>query len=64
MVNRIDLIKMQILFKLEYELTNEIVQSKELNNEDIVDILMLIKNILNEIDKTLTILIRTTQKNE
>ncbi|ARQ96377.1 hypothetical protein CCL42_gp31 [Sulfolobus islandicus rod-shaped virus 8] len=63
MVNKIDIIKIHILSKLEYELINEIVQNKEFDDKDIVDILMLIKNILNEIDTTLTILIRTTQKN-
>lgn len=64
MINRLDIIKMQILFKLEYDLINEIIQNKEFDDKDIVDILMLIKNILNEIDKTLTVLIRTTQKDE
>jgi len=63
MVNKIDIIKIHILSKLEYELINEIVQNKEFDDKDIVDILMLIKNILNEIDTTLTILIRITQKN-
>lgn len=65
MVNIIDLIKIKILTKWISNIMDEIPDNKELSNEDIIELLMIIQSTINEIDKTISIIIRqntTSQK--
>lgn len=65
MVNTIDLIKIKILAKWISNIMDEIPDNKELSNQDIIELLMIIQSTINEINKTISIIIRqntTSQK--
>jgi len=65
MINAIDLIKIKILAKWISNIMDEIPDNKELSDHDIIELLMIIQSTINEIDKTITIIIRentTSQK--
>ena len=65
MVNTVDLIKIKILAKWISNIMDEIPDNKELSDHDIIEMLMIIQGAINEIDKTITIIIRentTSQK--
>jgi len=65
MINAIDLIKIKILAKWISNIMDEIPDNKELSDNDIIEMLMIIQGAINEIDKTITIIIRqstTSQK--
>ena len=65
MINTIDLIKIKILAKWISNIMDEIPDNKELSDHDIIELLMIIQSTINEIDKTITIIIRentTSQK--
>jgi len=65
MINTIDLIKIKILAKWISGIMDEIPDNKELSDHDIIELLMIIQSTINEIDKTITIIIRentTSQK--
>jgi hypothetical protein len=65
MVNTVDLIKINILAKWIVSIMDEITNNKELSNQDIIEMLMIIKSTVDEIDKVIAIIVRentTSQK--
>jgi len=65
MLNTVDLIKIKILAKWISSIMDEISDNKELSDHDIIEMLMIIQSVIDEIDKTIAIIIRqntTSQK--
>jgi len=65
MIKEIDLIKIKILSKWLHDMAEEITNNKSLINDDIIVMLLSMKNTIDEIDKIIAILISentTSQK--
>ena len=58
MINKADLIKIEVLLQLQLGLIEEIEKNKDLVEDDILAILEMIKNMSKEIEEDATILLK------
>jgi len=64
MVKEIDLVRIKILAKWLYDIVEEIENNKALTDEDIVELLMSMKNIMSDIDKEIVIIVKENSQNK
>jgi len=64
MVKDIDLVKIKILTKWLYDIIEEIVNNKALNDEDIIELLMSAKGIMSDIDKEIVFIVKENSQNK
>ena len=64
MTDEINYIKLKILSKWLNDLTKEVVNNKALDDEDLIGLLMSMKNTISELDKEIEIMINEITKNK
>ena len=64
MTNEISLVKIKLLAKWMYSVTEEITNNKGLNDEDIMILLLSMKNILSDINTEIEIILRENSHNK
>jgi len=64
MLNEINFVKLKILSKWLNDLAKEVVNNKALDDEDLIGLLMSMKNTISELDKEIEIMIGEITKNK
>jgi len=57
MIDQTNLILLNVLAKLEYEIIDEILKNPNLSDDEIKDLLLIVKNLSDEISNRITIII-------
>jgi hypothetical protein len=64
MIKKTDLIKIEVLLKLQLGLIEEIHNNEKITEDDILAILEMIKNMSGEIEKDVSVLLKQNSENK
>ena len=64
MIKKTDLIKIEVLLQLELGIIDEIYENEKFSEDEILEVLKMIKNMSEEISKDITVLLNQNSENE